>query len=186
MASASPKRSLDLLIQAPAHLQACGKCAFAAPARAPHQKDQSGHSRMADEVGATRTMLTRTRDRFDLSPDRWAADTVYGSGNMLGWLVDQDIEPHAPVIDRSDRKYGTFCNLDFSYKPKTDELRELTYQCRSFEQCYAHQIGLALCDTGFLSNQPVVHKGNHGVSFPRKMVTFRLHLVGETDIRRHL
>ena len=52
------------------------------------------------EVGATQTMLTRTRDRFDLFPDRLAADTAYGSGNMLGWLVEQDIEPHIPVIHR--------------------------------------------------------------------------------------
>ncbi|MBM7070283.1 hypothetical protein IU397_22220 [Actibacterium sp. 188UL27-1] len=67
----------------------------------------------AAEVGATQTMLTRTRDRFDLFPDRLAADTAYGSGYMLGWLVDQDIEPHAPVIGRSDRKDGTFSNLEF-------------------------------------------------------------------------
>ena len=73
------------------------------------------------EVGATQTMLTRTRDRFGLFPDRLAADTAYGPGNMLGWLVDQDIEPHVPVIDKSDRKDGTFSNLDFRYDPDTDE-----------------------------------------------------------------
>ena len=73
------------------------------------------------EVVATQTMLTRTRDRFDLFPDRLAADTAYGSGNMLGWLVDQDIEPHVPVIDKSDRKDGTFTNLEFRYDPATDE-----------------------------------------------------------------
>ena len=73
------------------------------------------------EVGATRTMLTRTRERFELSPDRLAADTAYGSGNMLGWLVDQNIAPHVPVIDKTDRKDGTFSNLDFRYDPATDE-----------------------------------------------------------------
>lgn len=66
-------------------------------------------------------MLTRTRDRFDLFPDRLAADTAYGSGHMLVWLVDQNIEPHIPVIDRSDRKEGSFTNLDLSYDPTTDE-----------------------------------------------------------------
>ena len=73
------------------------------------------------EVGAARTMLTRTQDRFGLFPDRLAADTAYGSGYMLGWLVDQNIDPHIPVIDRSHRKGGSFSNLDFSYDPTTDE-----------------------------------------------------------------
>ena len=73
------------------------------------------------EVGATQTMLTRTQERFDLFPDRLAADTAYGSGNMLGWLVGQDIEPHIPVIEKSDRKDGTFSNLEFHYDPETDE-----------------------------------------------------------------
>lgn len=73
------------------------------------------------EVGATHTMLMRTRDRFDLFPARLAADTSYGSGNMLGWLVGQNIELHIPVIDRSDRKDGTFSNLDFNYDPATNE-----------------------------------------------------------------
>ncbi len=40
---------------------------------------------------------------------------------MLRWLVDRDIEPHAPVIDKSERKDGTFSNLDFRYDPATDE-----------------------------------------------------------------
>jgi hypothetical protein len=48
------------------------------------------------EVGATRTMIARTRDRFGLTPERLAADTAYGSGDMLGWLVGEGIEPHIP------------------------------------------------------------------------------------------
>jgi hypothetical protein len=39
-------------------------------------------------------MLVRTRDRFGLHPERLAADTAYGSGEMLGGLVDEKIEPH--------------------------------------------------------------------------------------------
>jgi len=38
------------------------------------------------EVGATRTMIVRTRDRFGLTPAKLAADAAYGSGEMLGWL----------------------------------------------------------------------------------------------------
>jgi hypothetical protein len=33
--------------------------------------------------------LVRTRGRFGLPPERLAADTAFGSGEMLGWLVDE-------------------------------------------------------------------------------------------------
>ena len=72
-------------------------------------------------VGATRKMITRTRDRFGLSPERLAADTAYGSGDMLGWLVGEGIEPHIPVIDKSKRRDGTFSNAEFHYDPERDE-----------------------------------------------------------------
>ena len=73
------------------------------------------------EVGATRTMIARTRDRFGLSPERLAADTAYGSGDMLGWLVGEGIEPHIPVIDKSERRDGTYSNAEFHYDPERDE-----------------------------------------------------------------
>ncbi|PSL17462.1 transposase [Shimia abyssi] len=53
------------------------------------------------EVGSTKTMLDRVKDRFDLEPEWLIADTAYGSGPMLGWLVDRDIAPHIPVIDKA-------------------------------------------------------------------------------------
>ena len=39
------------------------------------------------EVGSTQTMLTRVKAKFGLVPDWMIADTAYGSGPMLGWLV---------------------------------------------------------------------------------------------------
>ena len=63
----------------------------------------------------------RARDRFDLHPERLAADTAYGSADMLGWLVEeQDIEPHIPVFDKSERKDGAFPATDFTYDPEAD------------------------------------------------------------------
>jgi hypothetical protein len=50
-----------------------------------------------DEVVATRTMLTRVARRFGLKPGRLAADTAYGAGRSLAWLIEHDIEPHIPV-----------------------------------------------------------------------------------------
>jgi hypothetical protein len=73
------------------------------------------------EVGATRTMIARTRDRFGLSPERLAADTAHVSGEMLGWLAGEGIEAHIPVIDKSERRDGTFSNAEFRYDLERDE-----------------------------------------------------------------
>src|SRR5476649_2920658 len=52
------------------------------------------------EVGASKTMIERTQERFDIKPERLAGDTAYGSGANLNWLVkDKNIAPHIPVID---------------------------------------------------------------------------------------
>jgi hypothetical protein len=56
------------------------------------------------EVGAARTMIERAEDRLGLCPERVAADSAYGSAEMLGWLVNERaIEPHIPVFDKSAR-----------------------------------------------------------------------------------
>jgi hypothetical protein len=44
-------------------------------------------ARTYDEVESTKTMLDRTERRFNLKPKRLAADTAYGTGRFLGWLV---------------------------------------------------------------------------------------------------
>src|SRR6516162_6643674 len=66
-------------------------------------------ARTYDEVAVTRTMLDRTEERFDLKPRRLAADTAYGTGKFLGWLVkEKKIIPHIPVWEMSDRQDGIF------------------------------------------------------------------------------
>jgi transposase len=68
------------------------------------------------EVTAAKRMIERTRDRFDLYPERLAGDSAYGSAEMLSWLVyEQGIEPHVSVFDKSVRKDGTFSREDFTY-----------------------------------------------------------------------
>jgi hypothetical protein len=48
------------------------------------------------EVGAAKTMIERTEERFGLKPERLAADTAYGAAPMLNWLVEEkSIAPHA-------------------------------------------------------------------------------------------
>jgi Transposase DDE domain len=73
------------------------------------------------EVGASQTMIERTEDCFGIKPAWLAADTAYGSGPNLDWLVnDKEIAPHTPVIDKSDRKDGTFSRKDFHYDEGRD------------------------------------------------------------------
>lgn len=76
------------------------------------------------ELTAARTMIERVQDRHDLHPDRLAADTAYGSAEMLEWLVnDRGIAPHIPIIDKSGRADGTFSRGDFTYDPAADLYR---------------------------------------------------------------
>jgi transposase len=73
------------------------------------------------EVGAARTMLERTEARFGLKPQRLAADSAYGSAPMLNWLVENKrIEPHIPVIDKSNREDGTFSRAEFRFDAARD------------------------------------------------------------------
>jgi transposase len=68
------------------------------------------------EMGAAKTMVERTEARFDIKPKWLAADTAYGSGPNLNWLVkDKDIAPHIPVIDKSKREDGSLSREDFTF-----------------------------------------------------------------------
>jgi len=68
------------------------------------------------EVDATKAMMERVEDKFDLKPGRLVGDTNYGTAAMLGWLVDEKkIEPHVPVWDRSERQDGTLSRSDFEW-----------------------------------------------------------------------
>jgi transposase len=77
------------------------------------------------EVGAAKTMIERTEQRFDIKPAYLAADTAYGSADTLNWIVNEKkIAPHIPVIDKSKREDGTFSREDFRF----DEERNI-YIC---------------------------------------------------------
>ncbi len=81
-------------------------------------------TRISMEVGATETMVDRTEDRFDLKPDRIAGDVAYGTGEMLGGLVERDITPHIPVWDpvwdKAGRDDGTLSRTDFTFDRDRD------------------------------------------------------------------
>ena len=41
--------------------------------------------------------------------------TAYGSGGMLAWLMQREIEPHIPVLDRPAQTNGVFSRNDFTF-----------------------------------------------------------------------
>src|SRR5215472_6993726 len=72
-------------------------------------------------IGAAKTMIERTADRFGPKPERLAADSAYGSASSLNWIVEeQGIAPHIPVFDRSQRSDGTFSREDFRFDEAAD------------------------------------------------------------------
>ena len=76
-------------------------------------------ARTYDEVAATKTMIDRTEARFALKPKRLAADTAYGTGKFLGWLVkEKRITPHIPVWEKGNREDGIFSRSDFIWDKK--------------------------------------------------------------------
>ena len=97
-------------------------------------------ARTFDEVAATKTMIDRTQERFALKPKRLLADTAYGTGAFLGWLVkERRITPHIPVWDRSQRDDDTFSREDFAFDKKAN--------------CYVCPAGKTLTTTGRVSKQ---------------------------------
>jgi hypothetical protein len=106
------------------------------------------------EVGAAKTMIERTEERFGLKPERLAADTAYGAAPMLNWLVEEkSIAPHIPVNDKSKREDGTFSRSDFRYDPTNDV-------CHS-------PAGKALTRCERPTNQKMVLSHNHNDSYAR-------------------
>ena len=72
-------------------------------------------ARTYDEVAATKTMIKRADERLGLKPERLAADTAYGTGKFLHWVIASGITPHIPVWDMSKREEGILSRADFTF-----------------------------------------------------------------------
>jgi len=68
------------------------------------------------ELGAMQTMVDRVEETFALKPERMIADTAYGTGALLEWLIkERGIAPHIPVVDKSGRDDHIFERADFTF-----------------------------------------------------------------------
>jgi len=64
----------------------------------------------ADEINATKKMLERVEDRFDLKPDRLIGDTNYGTAAILGWMVRKlPRQVDSSKLDCSPSKRSRYC-----------------------------------------------------------------------------
>ena len=77
-------------------------------------------ARTYDEVTSTKTMIERTEQRLDLKPDWLTADTAYGTGKLLAWLLGKSITPHIPVWERYPSSDGMFSRSEFTYDVEQD------------------------------------------------------------------
>ena len=119
-----PRRAVDRCTERPGLFRVCRQLPDRCAVRR-HRGCRASRAVRQAEVGAARTMLERTEERFGLKPQRLAADSAYGSAPMLNWLVEEKrITPHIPVNDKSKREDGTFSRADFHYHQPTD-----TYVC---------------------------------------------------------
>ena len=76
------------------------------------------------EVGAARTMIERTEERFALKPKRLAGDTAYGAAPMLAWLVKEKASHH---ISRSLTDHSE--TMVSSHGPPSPLIKSVTSTC---------------------------------------------------------
>lgn len=76
--------------------------------------------RQAHEIVAAKAMLDRSRDRVGFSPTSLAADKSYGTAPFLAWLLDRQVTPFVPVLDRKGQTDGKLTRDAFAYDRARD------------------------------------------------------------------
>lgn len=59
----------------------------------------------------------------EAAPASLSADKAYGSGPLLGWLVDWNITPYIPVVERGRQRDAFFTRDAFRYGRDADAYR---------------------------------------------------------------
>jgi hypothetical protein len=74
---------------------------------------------MSQETVAAQDMLTRFAQWQGREPESVAADTTYGNGEFLQWLVERSITPYMRTRDSIHRKNSPFYGPErFTYQPE--------------------------------------------------------------------
>jgi transposase len=91
---------------------------------------QATAARMSQETVAAQAMLTRFAQWQGRAPESVAADTTYGNGEFLQWLVDREITPYMRTRDSIHRKNSPFYGPErFTYQPESN-----SYRCPAGQQ----------------------------------------------------
>ena len=80
---------------------------------------QATAARMSQETVAAQDMLIRFGEWQGRAPESVAADTTYGNGEFLQWLVDRNITPYMRTRDSIHRKRSPYFGPEhFTYEPE--------------------------------------------------------------------
>jgi transposase len=82
---------------------------------------QATAARMSQETVAAEAILTRFAQWQGREPESVAADTTYGNGQFLQWLVDRNISPYMRTRDSIHRKNSPFFGPEhFTYEAENN------------------------------------------------------------------
>src|SRR5664279_2999238 len=85
---------------------------------------QATAARMSQETVAAQDMLTRFAVWQGRAPASVAADTTYGNGEFLHWLLERDITPYMRTRDSALRKNSPLYGPErFTYLPESNRYR---------------------------------------------------------------
>jgi transposase len=91
---------------------------------------QATAARMSQETTAAKDMIARFAEWQGHNPDSVAADTTYGNGEFLQWLMERDITPYMRTRDSALRKNSPLYGPErFTYLPESN-----SYRCPAGEQ----------------------------------------------------
>ena len=91
---------------------------------------QATAARMSQETVAAQDMITRFAEWQGRNPESVAADTTYGNGEFLQWLLERSITPYMRTRDSALRKNNPLYGPDrFTYLSESN-----SYRCPAGEQ----------------------------------------------------
>jgi len=91
---------------------------------------QGTAARMSQETVAAQDMIARFAQWQGQGPESVTADTTYGNGEFLQWLLERDITPYMRTRDSIHRKNSPFYGPErFTYQPESN-----SYLCPAGQQ----------------------------------------------------
>jgi hypothetical protein len=76
---------------------------------------------MSEETVAAKEMIARFAEWQGCDPESVGADTTYGNGEFLQWLMERDITPYIPTRENGPRKKSLLYGPErFTYRPESN------------------------------------------------------------------